>query len=191
MNLIRKILGRIHLSGLDIYDSSKKEYVYTVREKEEIEGYFQTEILRTDNTFTIVNTKTGSIEINVNELISNEKLKGATFIIERKNGESDWIQIGEYISDSNGNIFVDNLTYGTYKITEIRAPDGYNLNSENAEVEIEITETNAMYELTVSHKAKTVLPKTGGGTVQLILLIIAVTILILPDRFKIKRFIRK
>ncbi|MBQ7410843.1 MAG: Cna B-type domain-containing protein [Clostridia bacterium] len=172
--------------NLEIYDTANNEYIYSVREKDEVDGYFLKEINKTDNIFTITNTKYGTIKINKEDLVTGEKLAGAVFKLEIKNADSQWETVQEYTSDSNGIIVINNLTYATYKLTEIRAPDGYNLNLENAEVELEINEANASYELTVSNKAKNVLPATGGGRIQVILLIVAIILIILPNKFKKK-----
>ena len=109
-------------------------------------------------------------KVNTEDLLTGENLDGAVFRLEKKISDTEWELVGEYTSDSNGSIDINNLTYGIYKLKEIKAPEGYNLNKENAEVGLEINESNANYELTVTYKVKTVLPETGRSEILLVMI---------------------
>ena len=76
-----------------------------------------------------------SIEIK-KENESNEPLEGAVFEIESPTNETFKVA-----SNSNGIANLGVQTYGTYKIKEIKAPDGYKLSDEVTEVEILPTDT--------------------------------------------------
>ena len=169
---------KYEFKDLEISDSSDNEYVYSVRVKSDVGGYYLRNIEQTEDTITLINTKYGKIRLSKEDLLTGEKLEGAAFRLERRKSDTEWEIIGEYTSDSSGIIVINNLTYGTYKLKEIKAPDGYNLNLENAEVELEISEANANYELTVSNKAQPVLPETGtiGKILTIIIGCIVITI---------------
>ena len=55
-----------------------------------------------------------------------KNLSGVSFKIERLIGENEYKNLGEYVTDENGNLDV-NLDAGTYKITETKTADGYRL----------------------------------------------------------------
>lgn len=55
-----------------------------------------------------------------------KNLSGVSFKIERLIGENEYKNLGEYVTDENGNLDV-NLDAGTYRITETKTADGYRL----------------------------------------------------------------
>ncbi|GHU37876.1 hypothetical protein FACS1894105_10770 [Clostridia bacterium] len=65
------------------------------------------------------------IEIIKTDFYSHAPLFGATFVVERDNGE----RIGSYKTDNAGKIIVADLTAGTYIVSETIAPDGYMLDA--------------------------------------------------------------
>ena len=71
-----------------------------------------------------INKPLSGIEIIKTDSVTHNPLTGATFILERSNGE----KIGTYKTDSAGKIIVPDLTEGTYIVSETIAPDGYILN---------------------------------------------------------------
>ncbi len=74
----------------------------------------------------------GEIQIRkVAEHNSNEYLKGAVFELRR-----DGKLIDTKISNNDGIVLFKNIEYGNYKVLEIKAPDGYNLNSQKYPVYI-------------------------------------------------------
>jgi uncharacterized repeat protein (TIGR01451 family) len=67
----------------------------------------------------------GGIEIIKTDSASHAPLSGATFTVERDNGE----KIGTFKTDSAGKIIVSGMTEGTYIVSETIAPDGYVLDN--------------------------------------------------------------
>jgi len=74
-------------------------------------------------TVTFTNRAYSGIEIIKTDAVSHAPLAGATFSVERSNGE----KIGIYKTDISGKIIVSDLTEGAYIVSEIIAPDGYQL----------------------------------------------------------------
>lgn len=76
----------------------------------------------TDGTRVITNTKNDqSIKI-VKQNNSGINLEGATFTLKDANNQST-----EYTSNENGIVFNGKINYGTYTLTEIKAPNGYSV----------------------------------------------------------------
>ena len=90
-------------------------------------------------------------------------LSGATFKIEKldddNNIDSSYTAT-ELITDANGKVEFTDLVIGKYRITEIKAPEGYEL-SEDV-IDIEITSENKEINIIVTDRLKLELPKTGG-----------------------------
>ena len=68
-----------------------------------------------------------------------EALSGAAFDLYDSSGDL----IGNYTTDTNGVIKVDNLTYGAYYFVETAAPTGYMLDSKPVEFTIDAVSTNS------------------------------------------------
>lgn len=134
------------------------------------------------NSYTITNTKsTQQIKILKTrhaEGTSDIYLKGAEFTLLDNNGNKVNIGTntnGTYISDESGLVLDGDITYGTYTLTEVKAPSGYTkladpitvtVNdkgitvSENTNVKIE--NQNNTYIITVANDLLYELPHTGG-----------------------------
>jgi hypothetical protein len=69
------------------------------------------------------NQQLGAIKISKTSVKGNAPLQGATFSI--KNSGGTGISGSPFTTDANGEICVDNLAFGTYKVQETAAPDGY------------------------------------------------------------------
>ena len=67
--------------------------------------------------------------------VTKTPLQFAKFRIEQKTENGNKL-IGEYVSDIDGIVRLDNIIPGRYVITEIQAPDGYNIDSATHEVTI-------------------------------------------------------
>lgn len=83
--------------------------------------------------FVFTNTMKPTLRIKKTDAITGDALKNAEFKIYRASdntasGELNFI--GTYYTDENGEIKLNNLTTGWYKITETKAPDGYELAKE-------------------------------------------------------------
>jgi uncharacterized surface anchored protein len=105
---------------------------YVISETKAPNGYVISEAARTvevksavPTVATITNRAESNLEILKTDAYSHAPLKGATFIVERDNGE----RIGKYVTDTAGKILVSGLTDGTYVVSETIAPEGYILDS--------------------------------------------------------------
>ena len=76
---------------------------------------------RKDDTLVITNTKNSQTMKIVKQSNSGINLKGAEFTLTDAGGK----QITCQISDGNGIVFDGEIDYGTYTLTEIKAPSGY------------------------------------------------------------------
>jgi uncharacterized surface anchored protein len=74
---------------------------------------------------TISNKPLSGIQILKTDAVTHAPLQGATFVIERDNGE----KIGTYRTDIAGKIVVSGLADGTFIAYETIAPSGYALDS--------------------------------------------------------------
>ncbi|MCL2775342.1 MAG: SpaA isopeptide-forming pilin-related protein, partial [Oscillospiraceae bacterium] len=83
------------------------------------------------------NSPMSSVIIKKFDSVTKDPLLGAKFKITNKSGEI----VGEYNTDSNGLIQVDNLEPGWYSATEISAPMGYKLYDAAQDFEITNTKT--------------------------------------------------
>src|SRR5699024_3686663 len=70
----------------------------------------------------VVNKRiTGDLEIVKLDGSTNEKLKGAKFVVKDGDGEV----VGDLETDKNGNASLEGLDYGEYTLEEVEAPKGY------------------------------------------------------------------
>lgn len=100
--------------------------------------------------------KKGSVEIIKTDAENKEKrLAGVEFELLNENNE----KIGIYTTDEKGEIRIDELEYGTYRIKEIKTNDAYIL--DEAEHVFEIRNNNEFVMLEITNKAKPKLPRTG------------------------------
>ena len=105
-------------------------------------------------------------KITITKLDRNDEskvLSGATFKIEKldddNNIDSSYTAT-ELITDANGKVEFTDLVIGKYRITEIKAPEGYEL-SEDV-IDVEITSENKEINIIATDRLKLELPKTGG-----------------------------
>jgi uncharacterized surface anchored protein len=103
-----------------------------------------------DSVIELFNEKKPSLTITKVDSVTNTPLRYAKFRIESKTGESVSL-VGEYVSDADGIVRLDNITPGRYLITEITAPDGYNIDNAAHEVTIE---SGQAYSLEFTNTAK-------------------------------------
>lgn len=82
------------------------------------------------------NEPKSSLKIVKTDAVSNTRLEGAVFEIIRKDSSSE-TSLGEFTTDENGEIFIDNLPFTRYEIFEREAPRGYKALTESKEVIIE------------------------------------------------------
>lgn len=139
------------------------------------------------NCYTITNTKSAQkikiLKTRHAEGTPDIYLKGAEFTLVDSNGKVVKIGTntnGTYISDANGLVLEGDIAYGTYTLTEVKAPSGYTklanpitvtVNdkgitvSENTNVKVKTT--NNTYVITVANDLLYELPHTGGSGIYL------------------------
>lgn len=117
--------GEIYIEGLDVGS-------YTVQEIKTVDGYFlddtiyNVEIKNNEvTTLRVSNSQMSGLLIWKVDADSYEGLYGAMFIVYDSKGNP----IGEYSTDNRGCIYISDLASGTYKIREIQAPEGYQLDT--------------------------------------------------------------
>jgi uncharacterized repeat protein (TIGR01451 family) len=113
---------------------------YVISETKAPNGYLITEAARTvevksivPTVVTITNRAENNLEIVKLDFFTRAPLSGATFKVEHANGAN----VGTFNTDSGGKILIGNLAEGAYVVSEIKAPDGYQLDSEPQTVVIE------------------------------------------------------
>ena len=113
--------GKILVTGIT-------EGTYVISETAAPSGYILNEAPKSVNvsggrlvSVEFLNKPLSGIQILKLDAVTKAPLMGATFTVERSNGE----KIGTYKTDSAGKIIVPGLTEGTYIVSETDAPDGY------------------------------------------------------------------
>ena len=160
-------------NNLPKYNNRSEEIKYTARE-EVPEGYYNSNIEETEGGIILItNNKYGSITITKVDKNTGERLPGATFTIEKLTEENQidqsFVKQEKETSNeeqSKGDVTFDNLKYGKYRITEIKAPEGYNLSI--LPIEIEITEENPDKQELFTNRSKELLPAAGGSMKEFI-----------------------
>ena len=128
--------GKATLTGL-------KDGWYTILETNAPEGY----LLDTDahqilleagksGVIELFNEAKPSLTILKLDSVTKTPLQYAKFRIEQKT-EAGLKLVGEYATDADGMVRLENIAPGRYLITEIVAPDGYNIDTATHEVTIE------------------------------------------------------
>ncbi len=152
---------------------------YTFKEININENYYLKNVEEvSSNNYVLTNNKYGSILINKKDSILGNKLQGAIFKIERKNEDSTWTEVEQIETNEEGIAQLDKLIHGTYRITEEKAPDGYNLEKDRNVTEIEINSSKLDYELTILNRPQTILPETGDNGLLIIISIIFILLMI-------------
>ena len=128
----------------------------------------------------------GSIEITKVDAKDNSKLiEGATFKVEKLDEEGNvdsTYNIEEQTTGEEGKVLFEGLEVGKYRVTETKAPSGYELLEKS--IEVEITGENRDIKLTAENELKLILPLTGdtNNTIGLIIIgaiIIGISVILL------------
>lgn len=118
--------GELTLDAVHVIDNKSKEYTYKVH-------YTDNSSANGTNVreFTVTNSRSGGIRLKKVDA-NGMPLAGAVFTLTRKaaeGAETVYVGAASYESDSDGLITVaylpDDLSNGTYVLTEIKAPNGY------------------------------------------------------------------
>ena len=133
--------GTILIQDLD-------EAIYTVTEVKAPDGYLLDEQhkdikLEWGKTKTLVfeNKARPALEILKIDEASKKPLAGAKFKVTSTEGNTT----SEYVTDNTGKILIENLNAEIYTIEEIVAPDGYLLEEQHKDVELEWGKTSGIY----------------------------------------------
>ena len=120
--------------------------------------------------------------VKVDIVDENIKLKGAIFKLEKISDDGSIdnnFQIQEKESDELGNIEFSGLSNGKYRIIEVKAPEGYELNI--SETDVELTEENKEIQVIIKNKEKLILPETGG--IGIVIFVIAgITLMVISKK---------
>ncbi|MBD2861558.1 SpaA isopeptide-forming pilin-related protein [Paenibacillus oceani] len=140
-------------------DSTEREIVLTVANTETT-GYHEFEVKNKART-------TGDLIIKkVDADNTSTVLQGAQFKLEHKasNGTRTTVTGATYTTDINGLLKYEDLVFGTYILTEIVAPSGYELDPTEREIALTVanTETTGYQESEVKNKMQVILPKIGN-----------------------------
>ena len=142
---------------------------------------------KSGNRYTITNTKSAQkikiLKTRHAEGTPDIYLEGAEFTLVDSNGKVVKIGTntnGTYISDANGLVLEGDIAYGTYTLTEMKAPSGYTklanpitvtVNDEGITVSentnVKVKTTNNTYVITVANDLLYELPHTGGTGIYL------------------------
>ena len=149
-------------------DDTGEEIIYTVTETTP-EGYYISNETAQDDIYTITNSNYGTIIINKINNITKEGLQGAIFELYKQN-DSSWDLINKFTSGEDGLVTINGLEHGSYKILEIKAPEGYNINDN--EYSVNITGSENTFQVEIPNRESAILPDTGGnGTIKTLIII--------------------
>ncbi len=123
----------------------------------------------------------GSIEITKVDGKDNSKvIEGATFKVEKidESGNVDnTYNIGEQTTGEDGKVLFEGLEVGKYRVTETKAPSGYELLEKS--IEVEITGEKRDIKLTAENELKLELPETGSINYAIILGVVGIGIIVI------------
>ena len=120
-------------------------------------------------TFNFENTKSeeplGKVKITkVDSAAASTKLAGATFKITNKDTDKVWLAESNPTA-ANGELTISNIPVGKYVLSEVKAPNGYDLSKET--INFEVTAGNAATLQTFNFKnTKTPEPEKGKVTIK-------------------------
>ena len=122
----------------------------------------------------------GSIEITKVDGKDNSKvIEGATFKVEKidESGNVDnTYNIGEQTTGEDGKVLFEGLEVGKYRVTETKAPSGYELLEKS--IEVEITGEKRDIKLVAENELKLELPETGSINYAIILGVVGIGIIV-------------
>lgn len=148
---IDQIDGDIHLEGTTdedgevFFEQLPPNTSWEVTELQAPAGYHLNEKVFTAElkenqvvTVTIPDKVKPGLIIRKIDAETGEPLAGAIFTVTHADGKL----VGEFISDANGMVVIENLPEGTYIIEEIQPPEGYLLDGENSKKTVNLSFEN-------------------------------------------------
>lgn len=148
---IDQIDGDIHLEGTTdedgevFFEQLPPNTSWEVTELQAPAGYHLNEKVFTAElkenqvvTVTIPDKVKPGLIIRKVDAETGEPLAGAIFTVTHANGKL----LGEFLSDANGMVVIENLPEGTYIIEEIQPPEGYLLDGENSKKTVNLSFEN-------------------------------------------------
>ena len=149
---IDQIDGDIHLEGTTdedgevFFEQLPPNTSWEVTELQAPAGYHLNEKVFTAEleenqtvTVTIPDKVKPGLIIRKVDAETGEPLAGAVFTVTHSDGKL----VGEYLSDANGMVVIENLPEGTYIIEEIQPPEGYLLDGENSKKTVNLSFENS------------------------------------------------
>ena len=163
----------------DTYKTQAKEF--EEYELKEVIGNETGEMTKEQIVVTYVYSKViGSVEVTKVDREDNSKvIEGATFKIEKLDAEGNVdnsFEAKELTTGEDGKVKFEGLEVGRYRVTEIKAPEGYDL-LENS-LEVDITKDNRDVKLTAENELKLVLPETGDINYTSVIIFIGIIIML-------------
>ena len=123
----------------------------------------------------------GSIEITkVDKEDNSNVIEGATFKVEKidESGNIDnTFEAQELTTGEDGKVLFEKLEVGKYRVTEVKAPSGYELLKDS--IDVEITGENREIKLVAENELKLELPETGSINYTIIFAVVGISIIIL------------
>lgn len=168
-----ELVERVTIQGRidDEYTTQEKEFEeYEIKTiPENASGTMKEEQIEVVYVYSKVKGKIIITKVDRNE--GTKYLSGTTFkiekLIEENTIDNTFISV-EKTTREEGIVEFTDLAVGKYKITEIKAPEGYEL-SKNT-IEVEITKNAKEQNILVTNKLKLQLPQTGGKGIYIFLL---------------------
>ena len=121
----------------------------------------------------------GNITITKVDSLDNDiKLSGAKYKLEKLKEDGSLnteFSVIEKETNEDGVILFDNLSAGKYRITEIKAPNDYNLSMNSKTVDINNDNTNI--NIVIENSKKIILPETGSFDFSVILSVLGICVM--------------
>ena len=133
------------------YELDEKEYEVVINR----ENVTEVQVVGINEAQVPTSVTLTKYEADINGEHLDSELSGAIFDLYKKIGEEYKIQ-GTYVTDMNGEIYVDELAFGDYQFREKRAPEGYKLDSTPIDFKITEKETDVTYKAYNTRKAGTI-----------------------------------
>ena len=172
----------------DPYDTEEKEFDdYEIKIiPENADGVMEEEQIEVVYVYSQIK---GKVEITKKDKDDTSKLlEGATYKIEKldEEGNIDNTFVSqEKTTGKDGKVEFNELTVGKYRITEIKAPQGYKLSKDYLEVEI-TKEQREVYVL-ATNVLELILPRTGGNGSSIVMIIVGIISITLASMIKVKK----